>query len=421
MESAPPKIQSSSGFLAEVAGAALMLVAASLFMLACVGVAMGWVSLTLLAGSGRLNIEGSLGQQIDLSLNAKGLPTVSAVFVLNDPETGLPLALMGAGALTDIRTGAAGGVAAKHMARKDSRSVGLVGCGRQAMTQLQALLALFPLDTVRVAGRDRVDAERFCKEAAPLMRKGGMLLPCDIREACSSDIVVTTTPARAPVVLNAWVRPGTHITAIGADAPGKQEIESSLLARARVIVDKKEQAFHSGEVNVPLSTGILKPEGIAGELGDVPAGRLEGLSVFARGGADDFAADEQVHAGEARVVAAAEEEVDVAALDGEGLGHGGAGRPVAAEVGVDEVLPAEAADGLLRVERAGGRLLAEGLARDGPLVVGAALEVLKDNGGPLACGRRRSRLAGAGRGRWWRGPRNRFSCPAKSRDRWPPA
>jgi len=207
---------------------------------------------------------------------AKGLPTVSAVFVLNDPETGLPLALMGAGALTDIRTGAAGGVAAKHMARKDSRVVGLVGCGRQAVTQLQALLALFSVDAVKVAGKTREDAERFCRETSAIIGKSVKMTPCDVREACEADIVVTTTPARAPVVMDGWVRPGTHITAVGADAPGKQEIESSLLARALVIVDKKEQAVHSGEVNVPLATGALKPEGIAGELGNVILGKLPG-------------------------------------------------------------------------------------------------------------------------------------------------
>jgi alanine dehydrogenase len=76
--------------------------------------------------------------------------------------------------------------------------------------------------------------------------------------------------------MDAWIQPGTHITAVGADAPGKQEIEGSLLARARIIVDKKEQAFHSGEVNVPLAMGVLKPEGIAGELGDVVRGKLPG-------------------------------------------------------------------------------------------------------------------------------------------------
>lgn len=204
---------------------------------------------------------------------AKGLPTVAAVFVLNDPATGMPLAIMAAGALTDLRTGAAGGVAAKHMARKDSRTLGLVGCGRQGAAQLEAILSLFPIEAVRAAGKDLDEARRFCAA-----RAGGKVLftPGDAAFACGADIVVTTTPARAPVVKAEWIRPGTHINAIGADAPGKQELESGVLAAARVVVDRKEQAFHSGEVNVPLSTGALRPEHVAGELGDVVAGKVPG-------------------------------------------------------------------------------------------------------------------------------------------------
>ncbi len=203
----------------------------------------------------------------------RGLPTVAAVFVLNDPVTGMPLALMAAGALTDLRTGAAGAVAARRMARPESKTVGLVGCGRQAATQLEALRTVFKIEEVRVAGKSRAEAETFCREREG---QGPRFIPCDIEAACGSDIVVTTTPGRTPVVKTSWVKPGTHINAIGADAPGKQEVEGSLLGCARVIVDRKEQAFHSGEVNVPLATGALSPGDVAGELGDVIVGKMPG-------------------------------------------------------------------------------------------------------------------------------------------------
>src|SRR5262245_16551929 len=181
----------------------------------------------------------------------KGLPTVTAVLVLNDPETGLPLAVISAGTLTDLRTGAAGGVAAKALARPESSTLGLVGCGRQAVTQWKALQSLFPIQEVHVAGRTPEEAEEFCRRNA--QGNFPVLVPGNAEKACRADIVVTTTPSRAPVVKAAWIKPGAHINAIGADAPGKQELESALLKKARVVVDSAEQAFHSGEVNVPLS------------------------------------------------------------------------------------------------------------------------------------------------------------------------
>lgn len=206
---------------------------------------------------------------------ARGLPTVAAVLVLNDPETGMPLALMAAGGITGARTGAGGGVAAKYLARPESSTLGLVGCGRQAVTQLEAVAALFPLREVRAAGATPREAEEFCRAQAPRF-PAAAFVPCGPREACAADILSTTTPSRAPVVRADWVRPGAHVNAVGADAPGKQELETGLLLKARLFVDLPEQAFHSGEVNVPLSTGALKPEQVAGALGDVVAGKKKG-------------------------------------------------------------------------------------------------------------------------------------------------
>jgi alanine dehydrogenase len=204
-----------------------------------------------------------------------GLPTVMAVLVLNSPETGVPQAFMGATYLTNMRTGAAGGIAARALARPDSQVVGMVGAGAQARTQLLALSRFFKIEKVIVSNRSIESSTAFVKDAQAF-------LECDYypttnrQEACDCDILVTTTPSRLPVVKEAWVKPGTHINVIGADAKGKQELESSLTGKAKVVVDDLAQAVHSGEVNVPISKGVLKPEAIYAELGEILVGKKPG-------------------------------------------------------------------------------------------------------------------------------------------------
>ncbi len=203
------------------------------------------------------------------------LPAVMAVTLLSDPDTGAPLALLSATALTDIRTGATGAVAAKHLARKDATTAGLIGCGRQARMQLSGLLALFPIKTVRVAGKNHKEARQFCAEQSKRY-KIALIPEKEIAKACASDIVVTTTPSNTPLVHSEWIQPGTHINAIGADAPGKQELDPKILEKALIVVDDVKQAAHSGEINVPLSKGIISPESIHASLGEVITGQKPG-------------------------------------------------------------------------------------------------------------------------------------------------
>jgi len=208
------------------------------------------------------------------------LPTVMATVILIDPKIGAPIAIMGGTWITDIRTGAAGGIAAKYLARKDSRIVGLVGAGAQAKTQLMALLSLYGgLEEVRVWSRTKETREAFVAEMKPqCAEKVTRILPVERAEDAvrRADIVTTTTPSRVPVVMNDWISPGTHVNCIGADAPGKQELDPAILKRAKIVVDDWEQASHSGEINVPLSKGLLKPEDIWCELGKIVAGLKQG-------------------------------------------------------------------------------------------------------------------------------------------------
>lgn len=207
------------------------------------------------------------------------LPTVMAIIVLIDPKNGFPLAIMGGKTITDMRTGAAGGVAAKYLARKDSRVVAFVGAGAQAKTQLMALLEVYgKLEEVRVWSRSMETRQAFMVEVE---RAYGHLCKFvsfeNVEEAVKgADIIVTTTPSRKPLVMDDMVSQGTHLNCIGADAPGKEELDPAILKRAKIVVDDWEQAVHSGEINVPLSQGIITEENVYAEIGEVVAGLKPG-------------------------------------------------------------------------------------------------------------------------------------------------
>jgi alanine dehydrogenase len=207
------------------------------------------------------------------------LPTVMAIIILVDPKTGAPLSIMNGTWITAMRTGAAGGVAAKYLARPNPKIIGLVGAGTQARTQLMALLSLYGrLGEVRVWSRSRESRESYTSEMTALCGDRAEILPVEtVKDAVvDADIIVTTTPSRKPLVSDEWVNDGTHITCIGADAPGKEELDSSILKRARIFVDDWEQCAHSGEINVPLAKGIITEENVSGELGEVVAGLKPG-------------------------------------------------------------------------------------------------------------------------------------------------
>jgi alanine dehydrogenase len=208
-----------------------------------------------------------------------GLPTIMAVIVLIDPKSGFPLAIMGGKALTDMRTGAAGGIAAKYLARGDSKIVALVGAGAQAQTQLAGLLEVYKkFEEVRVWSRSKEARERFLTEAKQTC--GDLVKLVSVEEVGDAvkgaDIVVTTTPSRQPIVMGNVVSNGMHFNCIGADAPGKEELDPSILKRAKIVIDDWEQASHSGEINVPLSQGIISKSHVWAEIGEIAVGLKPG-------------------------------------------------------------------------------------------------------------------------------------------------
>lgn len=200
-----------------------------------------------------------------------GLPTVMAVIIYNDPETGYPLAVMDGTDITAYRTGAAAAVASKYLARKDSHTLGIVGAGRQSYTQLLAHVELFNLREIKVFDRRAAAVETFVRSFP-----GYSVGACSLEETVDSDIVCTVTPAREPFLKSDLVRPGTHINAIGADAEGKEELDPSLLKKAMVVVDDVKQAAVAGEINVPVSKGLFKVEEVYANLGEIIAGYKQG-------------------------------------------------------------------------------------------------------------------------------------------------
>lgn len=200
------------------------------------------------------------------------LPAVMAILIINDPETGFPLAIMDATIITRMRTGAAGALASRYLARADSRVLSLAGAGVQAHAQLESHLKIFKFSEVRVWSPKR-DLSMMFKEK--FKNQVPVVLPCDTLDECvrGCDILCTTTPSRSPLVRREWIGPGVHINAIGADAKGKQECDGRILKDAWLVVDDVEQAIHGGEVNVPFSQGLLTVEDIDATLGEIVSGR----------------------------------------------------------------------------------------------------------------------------------------------------
>jgi len=204
------------------------------------------------------------------------LPSVMAVIILNDPETGFPLAVLDGTYLTCLRTGAAGAVAAKYLSREDAEVAGFVGCGAQARSQLACLLGVRKIRKIKIwqfAG-DKEGAQHFRSFAQKTFKLEAFISPRIDSVTMESDIVIATTPSRIPLVSR--VDAGTHINAIGADAPGKQEIDPAVLRQAKIVIDDWAQATHSGEINVPFRQKLIGRKDIHATLGDIVAGKKSG-------------------------------------------------------------------------------------------------------------------------------------------------
>jgi alanine dehydrogenase len=204
------------------------------------------------------------------------LPTTIGTLVLNDPRTGALLAIMDAGLLTAIRTGAASGVATRHLARKGASTVGVFGAGGQARTQLEAVCAVRSIKQAVVydpvpPARDRFAAEMSAKLSIPVQA-------VDSPRACvENDIVVAASASRTPIFEGAWLLPGTHINGIGSHSPDARELDTETIRRCRVIADHAPACLvEAGDLLIPIQEGAITESHIQASLGEVITGAKPG-------------------------------------------------------------------------------------------------------------------------------------------------
>jgi ectoine utilization protein EutC len=206
-----------------------------------------------------------------------GLPSGSGLMVVLSTQTGYPQAvLLDNGYLTDVRTALAGAAAARALAPERVRTVGVIGAGTQGRFQVHALQLVRRFDRVLVYDHAPAAVDAYVREMpAELSVDVAAADPETLVRA--SDVVITCTPSHAPIVRAEWVHPGLHITAMGADTPEKQELESEVLGRAtRLACDLKAQCFARGEFHHALTAGVLDRDADVTELGELTSGRRRG-------------------------------------------------------------------------------------------------------------------------------------------------
>lgn len=208
--------------------------------------------------SGRDGATGLLGLKAGSYVpdnHGRGLPAHSSTTLLLDDQTGQAIAVVEAGYLNGLRTSAANALATRELARAESSTLGIIGIGAQAAFEALAVAHVRPIQHIFAVGESQENRRNF--ESAVRARSDATIHFVGAEEAVrSADIVVTATPSRVPVVRASWVRPGTHISAMGADNVGKQELEVELLAQGRLWVDDPRQAATIGEAQHAITAGL---------------------------------------------------------------------------------------------------------------------------------------------------------------------
>ena len=251
--------------------------------------------------SGCVDSEGLLGMKMITYMEenpGKGLPPLMGCLMLFDRVTGAPLALVDAPSVTNLRTGAAAGVAVRHLARPDTQTLLVVGCGGQAAACVAAALIARPgIRRVLCCCRSLEKARDFAAALPGLLQDRDLAaIPQDspghaiAREgfavtaeattpregAPQADVILTVTPSRTPILRREWLKEGVHLSCMGADMEGKQELDEAILPAARVFCDDIGKTSRYGEMELAILHGVFGVEQIAGELGQVIDGSLPG-------------------------------------------------------------------------------------------------------------------------------------------------
>lgn len=222
---------------------------------------------------------GAVGVKVAMVVPAnseKGLPTVSATYILSDGETGAPLAVLDGGELTARRTAAASALASGLVAARNSRRLLMVGTGRLAAHLVRAHATQRPIRHVAVWGRTSVKANALAES----LRAEGLdaEATCDLASAVSdADIISCATLSREPLILGEWLRPGQHVDLVGAFTPDMRETDDRAIARSRVFVDTMDGAMaEAGDILIPIRAGTITADHIVGDLSDLVRGCCAG-------------------------------------------------------------------------------------------------------------------------------------------------
>ncbi|MHA2191440.1 MAG: ornithine cyclodeaminase family protein [Candidatus Thorarchaeota archaeon] len=206
-----------------------------------------------------------------------GLPPGIGVIVLLDLKTSMPLAIMDGTYITASRTGAAGAIAASLLARKESKTVGVVGAGTQGRMQVLGLKEFFSIERVNVWDIDDASKKRYEKTMPDILNAEVKAMDSVEEVVKNADIIVTVTPSRKALVMAEWIGDGVHINAIGADGKGKQELDPKIMKKAsKIVVDSLDQCKVIGELQHAFGQGIISEENVHAEIGDILSGKKTG-------------------------------------------------------------------------------------------------------------------------------------------------
>jgi ornithine cyclodeaminase len=209
---------------------------------------------------------------------SQGLPAVIALAVVIDPDTGMPLALLNGEALTAIRTGAGGGLAADLLARPEAAVVAVFGAGVQARAQLEAVCAVRPVSEVRIISRTAASAEAFAAAVQAWPAAPTVVLPVSPSAAVrGADIILAGTTSTTPVFDGRDLSPGAHITGVGSFTPQMQEVDEITVQQAKIVVDSRQASLaEAGDLIIPMQKGLISESSIHAELGEIVNGHKPG-------------------------------------------------------------------------------------------------------------------------------------------------
>jgi alanine dehydrogenase len=237
----------------------------------------GGVVLGMPAFLGQTNALGTKIVTVYKNNPARGLPTILAVVVVNDPETGKVEAIMDGGYLTAVRTAAASAVGTKYLARPESRTLGILGTGVQGFSHLWAMKEVSAVEQVVIYNRSVDKAREFKRQYAERFGLPIEIVPNEEAVCRASDILVLATTAAEPIIRREWLKPGLHINAVGSHSPGARELDSDTVAAARIVVDSREANLkESGDLLIPMNEGRISAEAFADEIGEVAVGKKPG-------------------------------------------------------------------------------------------------------------------------------------------------